>query len=103
ATGLLKRAVFFEQAAAQASQTQKAGLRAMVYLEPDKLSSLEGELGALAVESLIEGVGQHLRSLLQPGDTAGRITPRGFAVLAERGNARDLDAWVARVLQRMSE
>ena len=103
ATGLLKRAVFFEQAAAQAAQTLKAGLRAIVYLEPDKLSSLEGELGALAVESLIEGVGQHLRSLLQPGDTAGRITPRGFAVLAERGNARDLDAWVARVLQRMSE
>ena len=103
ATGLLKRAVFFEQAAAQAAQTLKAGLRAVVYLEPDKLSSLEGELGALAVESLIEGVGQHLRSLLQPGDTAGRITPRGFAVLAERGNARDLDAWVARVLQRMSE
>lgn len=103
ATGLLKRSVFFEQAAAQAAQTLKAGLRAVVYLEPDKLSSLEGELGALAVESVIEGVGQLLRSLLQPGDAAGRITPRGFAVLAERGNARDLDAWVARVLQRMSE
>jgi EAL domain-containing protein (putative c-di-GMP-specific phosphodiesterase class I)/GGDEF domain-containing protein/PAS domain-containing protein len=103
ATGLLKRTVFFEQAAAQAAQTLRAGLRAVVYLEPDKLSSLEAELGTLALEDLIEGVGQQLRSLLQPGDAAGRISPRGFAVMVERGNARDLDAWVARVLQRMSE
>ena len=103
ATGLLKRTVFFEQAAAQAAQTLKAGLRAVVYLEPDKLSALEGELGTLALEDLIEGIGQQLRSLLQPGDAAGRISPRGFAIMAERGNARDLDTWVARVLQRMSE
>jgi EAL domain-containing protein (putative c-di-GMP-specific phosphodiesterase class I)/GGDEF domain-containing protein/PAS domain-containing protein len=103
ATGLLKRTVFFEQAAAQAAQTLKAGLRAVVYLEPDKLSALESDLGTPALEDLIEGVGQQLRSLLQPGDAAGRISPRGFAVMVERGNARDLDTWVARVLQRMSE
>jgi EAL domain-containing protein (putative c-di-GMP-specific phosphodiesterase class I)/GGDEF domain-containing protein len=103
ATGLLKRAVFMEQATAQAAQTLKAGLRAIVYLEADRLAALDGELGAFAVEDLVEGVGQQLRSLLQPGDLAGRITSRGFAVVAERGNTRDLDAWVARVLQRMSE
>ena len=94
ATGLLKRAVFFEQATAQAAQTLKAGLRAIVYLEPDSLARCEGELGPLAVEDLIEGVGQQLRSQLQPGDMAGRITSRGFAVLVERGNTRDLDAWI---------
>jgi EAL domain-containing protein (putative c-di-GMP-specific phosphodiesterase class I)/GGDEF domain-containing protein/PAS domain-containing protein len=103
ATGLLKRAVFFEQAAAQAAQTLKAGLRAIVYLEPDKLPALEGEVGTLAIEELMDGVGQQLRPLLQPGDAAGRVSPRGFAILVERGNTRDLDAWIARVLQRISE
>jgi EAL domain-containing protein (putative c-di-GMP-specific phosphodiesterase class I)/GGDEF domain-containing protein len=103
ATGLLKRAVFMEQATAQAAHTLKAGLRAIVYLEPDRLPALDGELGAFVVEDLLEGVGQQLRSLLQPGDVAGRITSRGFAIVAERGNTRDLDAWVARLLQRMSE
>jgi EAL domain-containing protein (putative c-di-GMP-specific phosphodiesterase class I)/GGDEF domain-containing protein/PAS domain-containing protein len=103
ATGLLKRAVFFEQAAAQAAQTLKAGLRAIVYVEPDRLAAVEGELGTLVIEQLMEGVGQQLRSLLQPGDAAGRVSPRGFALLVERGNTRDLDAWVARVLKRMSE
>lgn len=102
-TGLLKRAVFLDQAAAQAAHTLKAGLRAIVYLEPDRLASLESELGSLVVEDLIESVGQQLRSQLQPGDLGGRISPRGYALLVERGNTRDLDAWVARLLQRMSE
>jgi EAL domain-containing protein (putative c-di-GMP-specific phosphodiesterase class I)/GGDEF domain-containing protein len=103
ATGLLKRAVFFEQAGAQSAQTLKAGLRAIVYLEPDQLAALESELGALAIEDLLEGVGQQLRSQLQTGDAAARITPRGFAVVVERGNPRDLDVWIARVLKRMAE
>jgi EAL domain-containing protein (putative c-di-GMP-specific phosphodiesterase class I)/GGDEF domain-containing protein len=102
-TGLLKRAAFFEQATAHASQTLKAGLRALVFIEPDRLSAMEGDLGAIATEDLLEAVGELLHSLLQPGDTAGRVTARGFALLVERGNTRDLDAWVGRVLQRMAE
>ena len=103
ATGLLKRAAFQEQAAAHASQVLKAGMRAVVYLEPDKLAALDGELGPLALEDVMDEVGTLLRTLLQPGDIAGRVTGRGFAALVERGNARDFDAWVARVLQRVSE
>jgi EAL domain-containing protein (putative c-di-GMP-specific phosphodiesterase class I)/GGDEF domain-containing protein len=102
-TGLLKRAAFFEQASAHASQTLKAGLRALLFIEPDRLSALEGDLGPLATEDLLEAIGEQLHSLLQPGDTAGRVTARGFALLVERGNTRDLDAWAGRVLQRMAE
>jgi EAL domain-containing protein (putative c-di-GMP-specific phosphodiesterase class I)/GGDEF domain-containing protein/CheY-like chemotaxis protein len=103
ATGLLKRAAFYEQVSAHAANMLKAGLRAVVYLEPDKLASLESELGPLALEDVMEAIGTLLRGQLQPGDLAGRVTARGFAMLVERGNARDLDAWVARVLQRISE
>jgi EAL domain-containing protein (putative c-di-GMP-specific phosphodiesterase class I)/GGDEF domain-containing protein len=102
-TGLLKRPAFFEHASAHASNTLKAGLRALLFVEPDGLGALEGDLGALAVEDLLEAVGQLLHSLLQPGDIAGRVTARGFALLVERGNGRDLDAWVGRVLQRIAE
>ena len=39
-----------------------------------------------------------------PGDMAGRVTARGFALLVERGNARDLEAWVgARAAARSAE
>ena len=102
-TGLMKRAAFVEQATTHAAQPLKAGLRALVYVEPDRLATVENELGPLAAEDLLEGIGQQLRAQLQPGDLAARVTARGFALLVERGNTRDLDAWVARVLQRVSE
>ena len=103
ATGLMKRAAFLEQARTHAVQALKAGLRAVVYLEPDRPVAIEGRLGPLATEDLLEAVAQQLRAQLQPGDLATRAAARGFALLVERGNTRDLDAWVARVLQRLSE
>jgi EAL domain-containing protein (putative c-di-GMP-specific phosphodiesterase class I)/GGDEF domain-containing protein len=102
-TGLMKRAAFVEHATAHAALPLKAGLRALIYVEPDRLAAAENELGALVAEDLMEGIGQQLRAQLQPGDLAARVTARGFAMLVERGNTRDLDAWVARVLQRVSE
>lgn len=102
-TGLLKRTSFLEQATGQMAQVVKGGLRAVVYFEPDRVGSLEGEVGPLVVESLMEQLGAHLRSHLQPGDVASRLAAFGFAMLVERGNTRDLDAWVARVLQRTAE
>jgi diguanylate cyclase (GGDEF)-like protein len=103
ATGLLKRATFLEQATHQAAQPLKAGVRAVVYLEPDKLVALDGDLGVLAAEELLDAVGKQLHSQLQPGDVAGRIAGRGFAVLVERGNLRDLEAWAKGTLARIAE
>ena len=102
-TGLLKRAAFLDQGAVQVSHLLKAGIRAVAYLEPDRLTTLESELGPVAVEDVMDELGAQLRSQLQPGDIAGRVSARGFAVLVERGNARDLDAWLSRVLQRVAE
>ncbi|MGB5102310.1 MAG: EAL domain-containing protein [Steroidobacteraceae bacterium] len=102
-TGLLKRPAFQEAAAAHAARPVKAGIRSVIYLEPDKCATLEEDLGPVAVESLMDGIGALLRGQLQPGDDASRVTARGFAIIAERGNARDLDAWIARVLQRTAE
>jgi len=102
ATGLLKRPAFHEQAVAHVVRPLKAGLRAVVYLEPDNVASLEEDLGPLAAEVVMDEFAKLLRTQLQPGDDASRITAHGFAVVAERGNARDLDAWIARVLQRVA-
>jgi EAL domain-containing protein (putative c-di-GMP-specific phosphodiesterase class I)/GGDEF domain-containing protein len=102
-TGLLRRPAFIEQATNHARQALKAGVRALVYLEPDRQAALEQDVGPLAVEDLMDALGRELRAQLQPGDIASRITARGFAILVERGNGRDLDAWVARVLQRVAE
>jgi len=73
-----------------------------VYLEPDRLAAVEGELGTLVIEDLIEGVGQQLRSQLQPGDTAA-ASRRAASRWSSNAQCARPGRVVARVLQRMSE
>ena len=101
-TGLLKRSAFLETGRAQLAQPLKGGLRAVLYLEPDKLSALDTDPGPLALEVLLDSVGAMLRGQLQPGDIGGRLTGRGYAVLIERGNTRDLDAFIRRLVERIA-
>jgi EAL domain-containing protein (putative c-di-GMP-specific phosphodiesterase class I)/GGDEF domain-containing protein len=102
-SGLLQRAPFLEVVTDRVTQSLKAGRRAILYLEIDKQDQLERELGLLAVEEIADSAGSLLNGLLQPGDIGGRLTSRGFAVLLERGNARDLDAWGAGIARRLAQ
>ena len=102
-SGLLKRSAFLEVCRSQLTQPLKGGLRAIMYLEPDKLPALDADPGPLALEDLLDSVGAMLRAQLQPDDVGGRVTGRGFALLAQRGNARDLDAYLRRLVQRIAE
>ena len=101
-TGLLKRSAFLETGRAQLAQPLKGGLRAVLYLEPDKLAALDTDPGPLALEVLLDSVGAMLREQLQPGDIGGRLTGRGYAVLIERGNTRDLDAFIRHLVERVA-
>ena len=101
-TGLLKRSAFLETGRAQLAQPLKGGLRAVLYLEPDKLAALDSDPGPLALEVLLDSVGAMLREQLQPGDIGGRLTGRGYAVLIERGNTRDLDAFIRHLVERVA-
>jgi multidomain signaling protein FimX len=102
-SGLLKRRAFLETCRAHLAQPLKGGLRGILYLEPDKQAALDVDPGPLALEDLLDSLGALLRAQLQPGDIAGRLTARGYAVLAERGNTRDLDAFLRRLIQRVAE
>ncbi|HVN43357.1 MAG TPA: EAL domain-containing protein [Steroidobacteraceae bacterium] len=102
ATGLLNRHTFFSLAENRAGQPLKGGQRTVAYLEPDRLQELEAEHGPILLEEMIERVASAVRGLLQPGDLAGRISPHGVAMLIERGNSRDLQAWLGMVLQRLA-
>ncbi len=94
--------MFLEAAAARAAQPLKGGLRAIAYLEPDQGDELERDHGPLAVEEIMDAVGRTVQGQLQPGDLAGRVAARGIALVFERGNARDLEAWLGRMLERVA-
>jgi len=101
-TGLLRRASFIESAKARAIQPLKAGLRAVAYLTPDNLEQIERDHGPILAEEALEALARRIHEQLQPGDLASRVSPHGIALLFERGNARDQEAWLTRLLERIS-
>ena len=101
-TGLLRRAAFVEAATAAPSQPLKGGLRAIAYLAPDRVEELERDHGPLLAEDILDALGRLVEAQLQPGDLASRVAAHGFGLLFERGNARDQEAWLARLLERIA-
>lgn len=101
-TGLLRRAAFIESAKARAAQPLKAGLRAMAYLAPDRFDHVEREYGPIVAEEAMDALARRVHEQLQPGDLASRVAPNGIALLVERGNARDQEAWLARLRERIA-
>ncbi|MGI9246672.1 MAG: GGDEF domain-containing response regulator, partial [Steroidobacteraceae bacterium] len=101
-TGLLQRASFLEAATERAAAPLKAGLRSLAYVAPDGFDLIERSHGPLAAEGALEGIARRIREQLQPGDLASRVAPRGICILFERGNARDQDSWIERLLERIA-
>ncbi|MGI9245382.1 MAG: EAL domain-containing protein, partial [Steroidobacteraceae bacterium] len=101
-TGLLLRASFLEAATERAAAPLKAGLRSLAYVAPDGFDLIERSHGPLAAEGALEGIARRIREQLQPGDLASRVAPRGICILFERGNARDRDSWIERLLERIA-
>jgi diguanylate cyclase (GGDEF)-like protein len=101
-TGLLRRAAFIESAKARAAQPLKAGLRAMAYVAPDSFDNIEREYGPIVAEEALDALARRIHEQLQPGDLASRVAPQGIALLLERGNARDQEAWLTRLRERIA-
>jgi len=102
-TGLLKPRAWRDVALAKLKQPLKGGCRMLAYLELDGLGQLGTTIGPFAVPEILDQFGALLRNQLHPGDLAGRVTHGGFAVLLERGNERDVEAWLGRVLQTVAK
>ena len=101
-TGLLRRASFVEAATGRAGHPLKAGLRWIAYLAPDEFEDIEKGYGPLLSEDVLDALGRRVGEQLQPGDLASRVSTRGYAILFERGNARDQEAWLAHLLETIA-
>jgi multidomain signaling protein FimX len=101
-TGLLRRAAFIESAKARAALPLKAGLRAVAYLAPDGFDNVERDYGPIVAEEVLDAVSRRVQAQLQPGDLASRVAPYGIALLIERGNPRDQEAWLAKLRERIA-
>ncbi|MCE3285151.1 MAG: hypothetical protein K0R70_1407 [Steroidobacteraceae bacterium] len=102
-TGLLRRSPFIEAATSRAAQPLKAGLRAIAYLAPDGFDEIQRSYGPLLSEDILDALGRRLHEQLQPGDLASRVAAHGFAILFERGNVRDQEAWLSHLLESIAQ
>jgi EAL domain-containing protein (putative c-di-GMP-specific phosphodiesterase class I) len=53
-------------------------------------------------EEVLDALSRRVQEQLQPGDLASRVSPHGIALLVERGNPRDQEAWLAKLRERIA-
>lgn len=101
-TGLYHRRPLLEALGQRLAQTSRGGVRALIWVRPDKLLELRRELGPLATETLLDIVAGAIAKRVGPSDLAGRITGNAFVVLLERGTLRDCQTWTETLLSAIA-
>ena len=84
-TGLPNRSLFMDRLGqAMAFQRRRTEYRwAVIFLDIDRFKNINGSLGHLKADRLLENVAERLLSCLTPGDTAARPGGDEFTVLLE--------------------
>lgn len=102
-TGALQRRFFIEHLQKRLAQPIKAGIRQLVAIEPDKLSSIFDELGPLLAEDFVGQFAGLISETRLPEDLFGRFGDGTFVILAERGTARDIEVWCNNLLRKIAQ
>ena len=102
ATGALQRRFFIERLKKAVSQPIKAGVRQLICVEPDKLSSIFDEVGPLATEEFVGQFAGLVAETRQTGDLYGRFGDGALVILMERGTPRDIEVWAQNLQRKLS-
>jgi EAL domain-containing protein (putative c-di-GMP-specific phosphodiesterase class I)/PleD family two-component response regulator len=101
ATGALQRRFFVQQLQQELSQPIKAGIRQIVAIQPDKLETLNEEVGPLAIEDFIGQFAGLIAETRQASDLFGRFGDGTLLLLMERGTARDIEVWATNLARKV--
>jgi diguanylate cyclase (GGDEF)-like protein/PAS domain S-box-containing protein len=102
-TGFFNRNHFLKVVDQRLDTPPKGGVRALVYLRPDKFSKAHRDVGLLGTESIISQLSQFLRDFTQPTDICGRFGGTMFTAMLERGNMADVEAWTEQFLKAIAD
>ncbi|MBX5459616.1 MAG: EAL domain-containing protein [Steroidobacteraceae bacterium] len=102
-TGLLYRRPLLEAIAERLRTPAPGGVRYFAVVKPDKFASVEQDVGITASEQVLIEFATLLKEHLNPKDIAGRFGGVGFLVLLERGNERDVEAWVEQLIAKAAK
>ncbi len=102
-TGFYHRRRFVELLTDRLESKPKGGVRALVYLRPDKFSEIKDEVGSVASEDILVQLAEVIRGLTQSNDLYGRFGGFVFTLLLDRGTLRDVEAWAENTLMTISD
>jgi EAL domain-containing protein (putative c-di-GMP-specific phosphodiesterase class I)/GGDEF domain-containing protein/PAS domain-containing protein len=102
-SGLWTRRRLLELITTQLATPVAGGARFLVCLRPDNLMQIERDVGVLHTDEFLAQFASVIRGQLGPKDLLGHFGGTNLLLLAERGNARDLEAWCTNVLERVAK
>ena len=97
-TQLHNRKAFVDELESWVTGGHGEGTTGVLYIEPDGFDALQDELSVDTVDAIITDLAGVIRGCLDSGDIPARINDRGFAVLAHRPTAADLEALAEQIL-----
>ena len=101
-TGLFNQRHFLSIAAERLEKSPAAGIRAFIFMRPDRFAQASNDLGLVGTEAIIAQLAQMLREFMQPNDVYGRVGGTLFAMLIERGTMDDAESWARRLRQTVA-
>jgi PAS domain S-box-containing protein len=101
-TGLLYRLPLLMAVKERLAMPLSGGVRYFAVVKPDKFATVERDVGLFASEDVLSAFTALLREGLHPNELIGRLGGTSVMVLLERGNAHDVEAWGAQLVERVA-
>lgn len=102
ASGLYERRYLLECLEARLEEDPPAGVQALVVFRIDDFLNSHRQIGVTGLDLVLAGLADLLRDAVQTRDLYGRLSTNEFAAFIARGTRRDLKAWAASVISKVS-
>ncbi|RPH96755.1 MAG: EAL domain-containing protein [Lysobacterales bacterium] len=96
-TQLHNRKAFVDELEVWVTGGRGEGTAAVLYIEPDSFDELQDGFSVDVIDAIIAGLAGVIRGCLSEGDIPARINERGFAVLAHRSTAAELESLAQKI------
>jgi diguanylate cyclase (GGDEF)-like protein len=102
ATSLWTRRRLLQLVREQLATPLPGGARFLACIAVDKYADIEKAIGLQAGDDLLAQFALVVRSLVGQHDVLGHLSDASLLLLAQRGNARDMEAWCESLIERVA-
>jgi len=92
-TGFINRLHFIEVLRQELKQDKPQMVRALIYIKPDKFSSVTEKVGIIASDGIIKGLADLIRTHVAKEDLVARFGGTVFAIIMTRDKMKEISNW----------